>query len=119
MINKNILITGGLGFIGTNLADALLKQGHLIYLLDDLSTGRYQNLTWLYKNNRDATNLGKVIFIQWDITHSQILKNSYNGGSHEIIKIIIQLEMVAGSQAQICSRKTKKELHNNCAYSRI
>jgi UDP-glucose 4-epimerase len=42
-----ILITGGAGFIGSHLAEALLDQGHEVSVLDDLSTGSIDNLTHL------------------------------------------------------------------------
>ncbi len=38
------LVTGGCGFIGSHLADALLKSGHDVVVLDDLSTGYRENL---------------------------------------------------------------------------
>lgn len=38
------LVTGGCGFIGSHLCDALLQQGHSVLVLDDLSTGRMENL---------------------------------------------------------------------------
>jgi UDP-glucose 4-epimerase len=38
------LITGGAGFIGSHLAEALLADGHEVSVLDDLSTGRLENL---------------------------------------------------------------------------
>jgi UDP-glucose 4-epimerase len=38
------LITGGAGFIGSNLAHALLARGDSVRILDDFSTGRLQNL---------------------------------------------------------------------------
>ena len=38
-----ILITGGAGFIGSHLTDALLQQGHHVTIVDDLSTGRMEN----------------------------------------------------------------------------
>src|SRR5437762_2578956 len=39
-----MLITGGAGFIGSHLAERLLADGHHLTLLDDLSTGRLQNI---------------------------------------------------------------------------
>lgn len=39
-----VLVTGGAGFIGSHLVDALLAQGHTIIALDDLSTGSLDNL---------------------------------------------------------------------------
>jgi UDP-glucose 4-epimerase len=38
------LITGGAGFIGSHLAEALIAQGHTVTLLDNLSTGRRENI---------------------------------------------------------------------------
>ena len=42
-----ILITGGAGFIGSHLAEALLDSGHTVYALDDLSTGSIDNIAHL------------------------------------------------------------------------
>jgi UDP-glucose 4-epimerase len=41
------LITGGAGFIGSHLSDALLGQGHQVLVLDNLSTGSIENITHL------------------------------------------------------------------------
>src|SRR5947209_8751375 len=38
------LVTGGCGFIGSHLAELLLARGHRVRVLDDLSTGKRQNL---------------------------------------------------------------------------
>ncbi len=39
-----ILVTGGAGFIGSHICDALLEQGHIVHVVDDLSGGRRENL---------------------------------------------------------------------------
>ncbi len=47
-----ILITGGAGFVGSHLADKLYGEGHDITVIDDLSTGRYQNVAHLEGKER-------------------------------------------------------------------
>src|SRR5579872_3945422 len=42
-----VLITGGAGFIGSHLAEALLERGDEVFVLDDLSTGSIDNITHL------------------------------------------------------------------------
>ena len=46
------LITGGAGFIGSHLAEALLAEGHKVLVLDDLSTGRWDNIAHLANHPR-------------------------------------------------------------------
>ena len=41
------LITGGAGFIGSHLSEALLAQGHEVLVLDNLSTGSIENIAHL------------------------------------------------------------------------
>ncbi len=47
-----ILITGGAGFVGSHLADKLHNEGHDITVIDDLSTGSYQNVAHLEGQER-------------------------------------------------------------------
>ena len=47
-----ILITGGAGYIGSHLADALMTQGHEVYVVDNLSTGKIDNIRHHLGNER-------------------------------------------------------------------
>jgi CDP-paratose 2-epimerase len=55
---KSILITGGSGFIGTNLAHRLLSLGHRVYILDNLSRLKVEkNLNWLLGMHTDLVQV--------------------------------------------------------------
>ncbi len=70
---KVVVITGGAGFIGSNLADALLQQGERVVVLDNLSRpGTEKNLRWLVSRHprrlqveigdvRDAEVVARVV----------------------------------------------------------
>lgn len=62
---KNILVTGGAGFIGSNLVKELLKSNNRISVLDNLSTGSLNNL-------QDV--LSDLEFIKGDIRDSDLMK---------------------------------------------
>jgi UDP-glucose 4-epimerase len=51
------LVTGGAGFIGSNLVDALVDQGYQVTVLDNLSTGRRQNLDPAISNGAELVEL--------------------------------------------------------------
>jgi UDP-glucose 4-epimerase len=54
------LITGGAGFIGSHLAELLLRQSHCVTVLDDLSTGQLQNIAPLRSNTNFQFVRGSV-----------------------------------------------------------
>ena len=51
------LVTGGAGFIGSNLVDELIKRGHFVIVLDNFSTGRRSNLKHHKKKNIKIINI--------------------------------------------------------------
>ncbi len=49
---RKILVTGGAGFIGSNLCEELVKEGNYVVCLDNFSTGHIENIQGLLDNNR-------------------------------------------------------------------
>ena len=49
---STFLVTGGAGFIGSNLCEALLDMGYTVRCLDDLSTGKYENIEPFTRSER-------------------------------------------------------------------
>jgi len=48
--NKKIVVTGGAGFIGSNLCEALLLKNNKVVCLDNFSTGKRDNISSLLEN---------------------------------------------------------------------
>ena len=69
--NYKILITGGAGFIGSNLVDHFLTQGHKVVVLDDLSTGFTENISHHFNNSN-------FTFIKGDIRDLGTCKEAVN-----------------------------------------
>lgn len=61
MSGKKVLVTGGAGFLGSNLCRRLLKEGDEVICLDNLQTGSLENIRGL-----DGT--GRFIFLKMDVT---------------------------------------------------
>ena len=55
------LITGGAGFIGSHLAEALIAQGHDVTVIDDLSTGQVKNLAAVAASPRLRTHWASIV----------------------------------------------------------
>lgn len=62
-----ILVTGGAGFLGSHLVDALLHEGHAVRVLDDLSSGNRENLS------------RQIEFIYGDVTDPAAVEQAFEG----------------------------------------
>ena len=62
-----ILVTGGAGFLGSHLVDALLHEGHAVRVLDDLSSGNRENLS------------RQIEFIYGDVTDPATVEQAFDG----------------------------------------
>ena len=71
--NKIAVVTGGAGFIGSHLVDALLERGATVRVIDDLSTGRKENI---------AHVLDRIEFIQDTILNGEVLAEVFAGASY-------------------------------------
>ncbi len=66
------IVTGGVGFIGSHLSEAFGSQGHELAIIDDLSSGRMENIS-------EIINHPKVTFHQESILDRPLLKMLYAG----------------------------------------
>ena len=70
--NKKILITGGAGFIGSNLVDYFLENNNIVTVLDSLITGKEENIKHHFNN-------GSFTFIKGDIRDIETCNNATKG----------------------------------------
>ncbi|WP_426135497.1 NAD-dependent epimerase/dehydratase family protein [Pseudomonas sp. PWP3-1b2] len=82
-----ILITGGAGFIGSHLVDALLAKGYAVRVLDDLSTGKRSNL---------PLDNPRVELIEGDVADAERVAHAAIGAT-----AVVHLAAVASVQASV------------------
>lgn len=87
MSDQPILVTGGAGFIGSNLVDALLARGHSVRVLDNLSMGKLSNL---------PLDDARLTFIEGDVADAALVSRSVAGCS-----AVVHLAAVASVQASV------------------
>ena len=83
---SKILITGGAGFIGSNLAKALVKDGNEVVIVDDLSMGQLENLEGL-----------EVEFLEHDITDKEFMHHLLRRYKFDYIYFLAAVASVADS----------------------
>jgi len=75
MSNKRVLVTGGAGFIGSNLTDALIARGYKVTILDNLSTGEKENIN------------PAAVFIKGDIKNPEDIEKCFENKIDAIFHI--------------------------------
>lgn len=88
----SILITGGAGFIGSNIAETLLARGHRVVILDDLSTGKMENVLSLKKSEN-------LKFIKGSIVESGLVRSIIKSENISLISHHAAVASVAKSVA--------------------
>lgn len=74
----NILVTGGAGFIGSHLCDALYSEGHTITVVDDLSLGKIENIQHLIGKPRFK-------FVKLDILDKDLMRKVFDEGQFDMV----------------------------------
>ena len=69
---KKALVTGGTSFIGSHLVDALIARGAQVRIVDDLSSGKLDNI-------RGHLDSGRVTFIEADLREPGVTRSAMNG----------------------------------------
>ncbi len=69
-MTKKVVIAGGAGFIGSHLAEEMVRRNYPVIILDDLSTGKVENIEGLLNKSR-------VEFIQGSITDLGLLRDLF------------------------------------------
>jgi len=99
------LVTGAAGFIGSNLVDRLLAQGHQVVGIDNLSTGDAGNLEEAFRVNRLMP--GRFTLLELDVLAPE-LKDIVAGTNPDVI-----FHLAAQIDVRVSVRDPKFDAHNN------
>jgi len=86
---KAVLVTGGASFIGSHLVDALLEQGAKVRVVDDLSSGRLENV-------QTHLSQGNIEFIQADLREASVARSAMRD-----IKVVFHLAADHGGRGYV------------------
>jgi CDP-paratose 2-epimerase len=86
----SVLITGGAGFVGVNLAAHLLASGERVRILDSLvRAGSERNIEWLQR-----THPGKVDFVEGDVRDPEAVAGAISGVEH-VVHLAVQVAVTS------------------------
>lgn len=102
MIKTTYLVTGGAGFIGSHIAETLLKQGHTVRVFDNLATGRQSNLDAL------QGHIGQVEIVDGDLRDTVAVKKAVEG-----VEVVFHQGALASVPRSISDPTTSLETNVN------
>lgn len=77
---RKYLVTGGAGFIGSHLVEALVRRGERVVVLDDFSTGRRENLTAAIRARKDGAPEPQVV--EGDLRDPEVARRAMRDVTH-------------------------------------
>ena len=77
---RKYLVTGGAGFIGSHLVEALVRRGERVVVLDDFSTGRRENLAEAIRARRDGAPEPQVV--EGDLRDPEVVRRAMRDVTH-------------------------------------
>jgi nucleoside-diphosphate-sugar epimerase len=86
---KKVLVTGGASFIGSHLVDALIERGARVHVVDDLTSGRLENIQEHLKN-------GRLTFMEADLREPGVTRAAMNG-----IEVVFHLAADHGGRGYV------------------
>lgn len=95
---EKVIVTGGAGFIGSHLAEALVKRGYRVIIIDDLSTGKPENIYHLKKETE---------FIRGSITDLPLLKKHFKGADY-----VFHMAAIASVPKSVANPLASHEVNN-------
>jgi len=86
---KRVLVTGGTSFIGSHLVDALVERGAQVRVVDDLTSGRVENI-------EEHLSRGRVTFVEADLREPGVARAAMNG-----IEVVFHLAADHGGRGYV------------------
>jgi|SRR3989344_57126 len=93
---KTILVTGGAGYIGSHLTRELLKQGHKVVVLDNLSSGKRENVP------------DEAVFVEGDLADVNLLRDLFAANNFDAV-----MHMAASIEVEESVNNPQKYFENN------